>query len=75
MTSQTKQYSLTLSKLLKGFLSENCLDEKFNSINIEGLSLDSRDINNNYLMVYEEDVLTFRATYDKPSIVYNIKEN
>ena len=33
------------------------------------------DINNNYLMVYEEDVLTFRATYDKPSIVYNIKEN
>lgn len=33
------------------------------------------DINNNYLMVYEEDVLTCHATYYKPSIVYNIKEN
>jgi sugar lactone lactonase YvrE len=33
------------------------------------------DINNNYLMVYEEGVLTCHSTYYKPSIVYNIKED
>ena len=33
------------------------------------------DINNNYLMVYEEDVLTWHVTHYKPSVVYNINEN
>lgn len=33
------------------------------------------DINNNCLMAYEEDILTWHATHYKPSVVYNINEN
>ena len=42
MTSHSKHYSMSLSDLIKGYLKEVDLDEKFNSIMIEGLSLDSR---------------------------------
>lgn len=47
MTSQLKQYSINLNDLLNGYIS----DDKFNDINVTGLSLDSRSIKTNYLFV------------------------
>ena len=47
MTSQTEQYSINLNDLLNGYIT----DDKFNDINITGLSLDSRDIKNNNLFI------------------------
>lgn len=47
MTSQTKQYSMNLNDLLNSYVT----DDKFNDINITGLSLDSRSIKNNYLFI------------------------
>ena len=45
MSSQIKQYSMNLNDLLNNYIT----DDKFNDINITGLSLDSRDIKKNYL--------------------------
>lgn len=47
MSSQIKQYSMNLNDLLNRFIT----DDKFNDINITGLSLDSRNIKNNYLFI------------------------
>ena len=47
MTSQVKEYSMNLNDLLNSYIT----DDKFNDINITGLSLDSRDIKNNYLFI------------------------
>ncbi len=47
MSSQVKQYSMNLNDLLNSYIT----DDKFNDINITGLSLDSRKIKNNYLFV------------------------
>lgn len=42
---------MTLSDLINGYLNEADLDEKFNSIIIEGLSLDSRNIKEHFLFL------------------------
>ena len=47
MTSQTKQYSMNLNDLLNSYIT----DDKFNDINITGLSLDSREVKENYLFI------------------------
>lgn len=47
MTSQAKNYSVSLQNLLKGFVIK--LDNNFKDITVEGLSFDSRSIKNNYL--------------------------
>jgi UDP-N-acetylmuramoyl-L-alanyl-D-glutamate--2,6-diaminopimelate ligase len=47
MTSHTKQYSINLNDLLAEYITDN----KFNDINITGLSLDSRTIEDNDLFI------------------------
>ena len=47
MSSQLKQYSMNLNDLLNSYIT----DDKFNDINITGLSLDSRAIKKNYLFI------------------------
>ncbi|GMR16146.1 MAG: UDP-N-acetylmuramoyl-L-alanyl-D-glutamate--2,6-diaminopimelate ligase [Gammaproteobacteria bacterium] len=47
MTSHTKKYSMNLNDLLNSYIT----DDKFNDINITGLSLDSRNIKNNDLFI------------------------
>jgi len=47
MNSQIKQYSINLNDLLNGYIT----DDKFNDINITGLSLDSRRVKNNSLFI------------------------
>ena len=47
MTSHTKQYSMNLNDLLNSYIT----DDKFNDINITGLSLDSREVKENYLFI------------------------
>lgn len=47
MTSQVKNYSMNLNDLLNGHIT----DDKFNDINITGLSLDSRNIKQNYMFI------------------------
>lgn len=47
MASHTKQYSVNLNDLLNGYIT----DDKFNDINIKGLSLDSRSINSGELFI------------------------
>ncbi|MDH5601258.1 MAG: UDP-N-acetylmuramoyl-L-alanyl-D-glutamate--2,6-diaminopimelate ligase [Gammaproteobacteria bacterium] len=51
MTSQVKQFSTSLEKLLKGFVDAANLNDKFNKITVEGLSLDSRSIKDGYLFL------------------------
>ena len=47
MTSKTKNYTVNLNDLLNGYIT----DDKFNDINLSGLSLDSRSIKNNELFI------------------------
>lgn len=47
MTSHTKQYSMNLNDLLNSYIT----DDKFNDINITGLSLDSREVKENHLFI------------------------
>ena len=47
MTSFAKKYSMRLNDLLKNYIQ----DEKFNDINIQGLSLDSREIKEKQLFI------------------------
>ena len=47
MSSQNKSISMNLNDLLNSYLT----DDKFNDINISGLSLDSRKIENKYLFI------------------------
>ena len=47
MTSQVKNYSMNLNDLLNGHIT----DDKFNDISITGLSLDSRNIKQNYMFI------------------------
>ena len=49
MTSQANKYSMPLQDLLKGYVND--LDNNVNEITIEGLSFDSRTIQNNYLFL------------------------
>ncbi|MCW8900635.1 MAG: UDP-N-acetylmuramoyl-L-alanyl-D-glutamate--2,6-diaminopimelate ligase [Gammaproteobacteria bacterium] len=51
MISQAKQHSMILSDILNGYIREEYLDEKFNNIVIDGLSLDSRNIKKHYLFL------------------------
>ncbi len=47
MTSHTKQYSMNLNDLLNSYIT----DDKFNDINITGLSLDSREVKEKHLFI------------------------
>jgi len=47
MASRTGQYSMNLNDLLAGYIT----DDKFNDINVTGLSLDSRSIKKNDLFI------------------------